>query len=530
MSTPLIDIQSQISMARLTVEHVEGLRAASAPVPSGIAPATSSELFKSPRSKNKPKSQPLDHHLSFESRSFGGSQLKKLSALDGSRKIIGLGVGRPNAELYPWNSAVFGLSPSAHAIETAGAKHVARQQHSYDVATALNYGNAIGSPHLVRFLTEHMEIVHDPPYSDWNVCLTCGSTSSMEIALRIFCNVGETVLSEEYTYPGFPEVAAVVGVRVQGVTMDSDGLRSDTLDEILSTWDSSEGPKPRLLYIIPSGQNPTGCTLSSERRMAIYEVAERHDLVIVEDDPYFFLNLEPFIEEAQTIRTTGNGDVGGPIDYLSSLMPSFLSIDHSGRVVRLDSASKILSPGLRAGWVTASSQIIDKFVAYNETDAITASGPSQLMLCGLFEHSWGHRGFLAWLADLSIIYRRRRDIVQCAFEKYLPPELCHWISPRCGMFLWLRLDLDKHPSFRSQDSQPGGIRAAQASDIEARISTNALENGVQVTKGSLFAVGGKPRSEAYLRLTYAAAAESELEEGVRVVADSIKKEFGLVRI
>lgn len=242
------------------------------------------------------------------------------------------------------------------------------------------------------------------------MCLTCGSTSSLEIALRAFCNVGDTILSEEFTYPGFSEVATLVGVRVQGITMDSDGLCSDTLDHILSTWDSSQGRKPRLLYTIPSGQNPTGCTQSSKRRRAIYEIAERLDLVLIEDDPYFFLSLEPFTDEAEPKDTTKNGHAGGPIDYCSSLLPSFLSIDRSSRVVRLDSVSKILCPGLRAGWVTASSHIIEKFATYNETDAITASGPSQLMLCRLFEISWGHRGFLSWLADLSLIYRRRRDI------------------------------------------------------------------------------------------------------------------------
>ena len=516
-------------MKRLTVEDVERLRAASAPVPSGIARVISSEIFKSPQAKIKPKSQSLDHHLSFESRRFGSSQFKNVAAIDESRKTIRMGVGRPNARLYPWDSAVFGLSPSAHAIETTEAEHVTGQQQSFDVATALNYSNAMGSPELVQFLSEHVEIIHDPPYSDWNVCLTCGSTYSMEVALRIFCNVGETILSEEFTYPGFLELATLVGVRVRGVTMDSDGLRSDTLDKTLSTWDSSQGPKPRLLYVIPSGHNPTGCTQSSERRRAIYEVAERHDLIIVEDDPYFYLSLGPFVDEVKINNTTKDEDVGGPIDYCSSLLPSFLSMDRSGRVVRLDSTSKILCPGLRAGWVTASSQIVEKFVAYSGTDAIIASGPSQLMLGRLFGNSWGHRGFLSWLADLSRTYRQRRDIVERALENHLPLDLCRWTSPQYGMFLWLRLDLDKHPSFRCQNSQHQSILAAQASDIESRILTDALGKGVQVTEGSIFGVGSEPMNEVYLRLTYAAATESELEEGVQILADSIKKEFQLVR-
>ena len=454
--------------------------------------------------------------------------MKKSAALDGNRKIIRLGVGRPNAEFYPWSSAAFNLSPSAHAIETSGANNVSQRQQGFDLATALNYGNAVGSPPLLRFLTEHIEIVHDPLYSDWGVCLTCGSTSSMEIALRVFCNPGETVLSEEYTYPGFSEVAALVSIRVQGVPMDSNGLRSDSLDEILSTWDTAEGPKPRLLYTIPSGQNPTGCTQSSERRKAIYEAAEKHDLIVLEDDPYIFLNLGTSLDVAGSGSRTDQEGAYPTVDYLSSLPPSLLSLDRTGRVVRLDSTSKILSPGLRAGWVTASSDVIDKFVAYNETDAVAISGPSQFMLCELLEHSWGHRGFLSWLADLSARYRRRRDIVQRTLTKHLPSELCHWISPRSGMFIWLRLSLGKHPSYLCENNKPVSVHADRASGIEARICITALENGVQVTPGSLFAVDGKRKSDVYLRLTFAAAAESELEEGVRVVASCIRKEFGLV--
>ena len=511
-------------MARLTVRDVEQVRASSAPIPSGIAPFVSSDIFKSPKSKSMPKSQALDHHLSLESRNFGGSQLKKTASLTGCRKIICMGVGRPNAELYPWSSAINNLSSSAQEIDTAEGKHVAGQNRSLDVAAALNYANAMGSPPLVRFLTEHMEIVHDPPYGDWNVCLTSGSTSSMEIALRIFCDFGDNVLAEEFTYPGFSAVAALIGVRVRGIAMDSEGLRSDALDQILSTWDFSQGRKPSLLYTVPTGQNPTGCTLSSERRRDIYEVAEKHDLIIIEDDPYYFLSLEHCVGEAHINVSMHKLNAKEPTHWRSSFLPSFLSLDRFGRVVRLDSFSKILCPGLRAGWVTASSQMVKKFISYNETGT-TASGPSQLMLCELLEDRWGHRGFFSWMTDLSLTYRRRRDIVECALKNHLPLGLYRWISPRYGMFLWLCLDLDKHPSFRCRDSHRQSIHAFQASEVEARISSDALERGVQITRGSIFAVGGKPRSEVCLRITYAAATEAELEEGVLVLADSIKKEF-----
>lgn len=111
------------------------------------------------------------------------------------------------------------------------------------------------------------------------------------MAVRIFCNQGDTILTEKYTFPGALAATSLVGAQIEGVEMDEEGLRPDHLDEILTGWDESRGSKPTVLYAIPTGHNPTGTTQSLDRRIRVYEVADKHDLIILEDDPYYYLRL-----------------------------------------------------------------------------------------------------------------------------------------------------------------------------------------------------------------------------------------------
>ncbi|PLB45481.1 L-kynurenine/alpha-aminoadipate aminotransferase [Aspergillus steynii IBT 23096] len=497
-------------MSRLSIADIDSLRANSAPIPCTIAPSTSSESFKSAHNHAKPKSTPLSHHFSLESRGFHGSALKNSARLPGTRKVISLGTGRPTAEHYPWNAVLFQAKGNALPNEKC-EQMIGKHDEGYNLSLALSYGHAAGSPHLVRFVTEHVELVHNPPYADWGTMLSAGSTSALEIALRVFCNRGDTILAERYTYSGAVEVANLVGAQVQGIRMDSEGMCPDHLREVLSSWnEESRGPRPSVLYTIPSGQNPTGATQSVARRRAIYQVAEEFDLVVIEDDPYYFLRL---------------GDCTGQRrnDSDQDDIPSYLSLDRAGRVVRLDSASKILAPGLRAGWVTASSLVIDKFLAYHEVSTIAVNGPAQLMLWKLLDDTWGHQGFFSWLDNLSRGYRSRRDTILDACKRYLPKEVCDWVPPEYGMFLWVKLDWKKHPRFKTQTEFEDVTQ--KLVEIEGRIMSCALLNGAQVTKGSLFQCNKDLTDELHFRMTFAAAPEGDLAEGVRIFANAVTDEF-----
>lgn len=503
-------------MPPLTAANVQHLRAKSAPLSKGVAPNTSSNAFKSPHTRAQPKSKSLDHHFSIECAGFNGSDMKKSVSLSSSRNVISLGPGRPTAGYFPWERLAIetmeptGLIPSAQKSVVAPLiQSISKSDDEYNLSLAMDYGNAVGSPHLLRFITEHVEIVHDPPYANWGTCLTAGATSAMEIVYRIFCNRGDNILMEEYTYPGTLEGAKALGLKIHGVHIDAKGASAEHLSHILSTWEISRGPKPTVFYTIPSGQNPTGTTQSLERRQKICAIAEEHDLIIVEDDPYYFLRVGSRAEEP--------GD--------STSIPTYLSLDPSGRVVRLDSASKILAPGLRAGWITASDVVIEKFIAYQEVSTVSCAGPSQLMLCKLLDKSWGHDGFFTWLDNLSLEYQRRRDVLVDACEKYLPGDVCSWVEPAYGMFLWITLDLKKIHGLRIQTDQNNPQKSI--GDIEASIYSTALKNGVQVMKGSLFRCNEPLSSALHFRMTYAAAAEEDLEKGVRIFANAVRNEFAL---
>ncbi|CAG9976085.1 unnamed protein product [Clonostachys byssicola] len=467
-----------------------------------IATAASSEVG------TKPKATCLQQYFSEESRNFQGSALKKTTRLISN--FLPLGTGRPHAELYPWTSG--DANWPTFLNKPNGSEGRAGVPSTYTLANALTYGTALGAPPLVQFLTEHMRLIHNPPYQDWAVCLTCGSTSALDIIFRTFTNRGDIILAEKYSYPGIIESAALAGVEIQPVDLDDQGLSPDKLGQILDQWNTLERPKPKVLYTIPSGQNPTGVTQSQERRRAIYEIAERHGLIIVEDDPYYFIQLGP----------NATSDGSNPEAVSRHLVPSYFSIDKSGRVIRLDSTSKILAPGLRAGWVTASRQVIDKYAAYHDLTTVSVSGLSQIVLHDLFNLQWGQEGFSTWLQTLSLKYTQRRDITVAACHSFLPSDICSFVIPDHGMFLWISIDVRKHPMYAAE----GHMGQGWCSQVEDRILTLGLANGVQVTKGSLFFTKKSSKeAELFFRLTFAAAKEHDLAEGVRIFANAVKTEF-----
>lgn len=272
------------------VAGVQNKRALSAPLPQSAAPYTSSELFKTPTSK--PLARSWARRLSKRATRTEASVLKG-AASNKSDNIITLGTGRPSPEFYPWTSlstvGVGDIHEEMQQMREMSSTFSA--DPSFKLSVALNYGYAAGSPQLLRFITEHVEMIHDPPYRDWESALTCGSTSALDIIFQTLCNAGDQILTEKYTYTGMIQATKSQGLGCVGIEMDEQGLLPHDLDAQLRGWDETKGKKPFVLYMIPTGQNPTGTTQSRKRREAIYNLAEEHDLLIVEDDPYYFLQL-----------------------------------------------------------------------------------------------------------------------------------------------------------------------------------------------------------------------------------------------
>lgn len=519
-NTILLDLKPYIviDMLQQKITQIRNKRVRSEPLPTGSAPYTTSNFYKLGQHGLKPKARCWEHRFSINSHLQTSSPLKSASwSSGGSVRTITLGTARPAPEFYPWES----LSMRCPDIESAkinGAVEANatiscdRGEEAYDLSVAMNYGYSAGSPQLLRYVTEHVELVHNPPYDNWESCLSCGTTSAIEIAFRIFCNPGDTILVEDCTYSGTIAAAKAQELNLLGIKMDENGLLPQDLDQKLNAWDVSTSRKPFVLYMIPCGQNPTGATQTTERKRAIYEVAVKHDLYIIEDDPYYFLQLD-----------LPGGKASSAENYFNHLPSSYLSLDSCGRVLRMDTLSKILAPGLRCGWVTASAQVIEKFFAYSEVSVLSPSGPSQVMAYKLLDETWGHEGFVRWLNVLSLQYRQRRDSLLVACDRFLPRHACTWEAPSIGMFVWVHVrDCSIARELRLLSESR---RRAIYFDTEERIYSKARNNGVLVSKGSWFVPDTESINGVYFRLTFAAAAELDLVEAIQRFGNAIEVEL-----
>jgi aromatic amino acid aminotransferase I len=332
----------------------------------------------------------------------------------------------------------------------------------------------------------------------------------------MFTEPGDWIISEQYSFPAAIETAVPMGVRCAAVAMDSQGMLPSSLDEVMTNWDERArgSRKPFLIYTVPTGQNPTGATQSLDRRREIYAMARKHDLYIFEDEPYYFLQMQPYAgPDAPDVLSPATH-----AEFLKTLVPSYLSLDTDGRVMRADSFSKVLAPGSRVGWITASEQICDRFRTHADVSTQGPSGFSQLILFKLLDEQWGHAGYIDWLMHMRSEYTRRRNVMMEACELYLPKEIASWVPPMAGMFHWIEVDWKQHPDYPRRSLL----------EIEEEIFLTIVAHGTLVMKGSWFqAEKGVYSDTMFFRATYAAARFGQIDEAIRRLGDALRSSFGL---
>jgi aromatic amino acid aminotransferase I len=333
----------------------------------------------------------------------------------------------------------------------------------------------------------------------------------------MFTEPGDWILSEQYSFPAAIETAIPMGVRCAAVEMDIYGMLPASLDEVMTNWNPNArggARKPCLIYTVPTGQNPTGSTQTLQRRREIYAVARKHDLYIFEDEPYYFLQMQPY--------TGPNAPEVPPpathAEFLDSLVPSYLSLDVDGRVMRADSFSKVLAPGTRCSWITASEQICDRFRTHSDVSTQGPSGFSQLILFKLLDEQWGHAGYLDWLIHIRVEYSKRRNVMMEACERYLPKGIVSWIPPTAGMFHWIEVDWKQHPDYPHKNLE----------QIEDEIFNTIIAHGTLLMKGSWFiAERAVPSETMFFRATYAAARFGQIDEAIRRLGNALRVSFGM---
>jgi len=220
--------------------------------------------------------------------------------------------------------------------------------------------------------------------------------------------------------------------------------------------------------------------------------------------------MEPYSEEANASYkppTTSQ-------QFLSSLIPSFLSMDVDGRVVRLDSLSKVLAPGMRLGFITASTQLSERLLRCIEVTSQAPSGFSQSIAYQLLARHWGHDGFYQWLLYIRSEYTKRRDVCCRAIDRFLPKQAVEYSVPVAGMFFWIQVT-------RRIDGMNGATLAE-------KLFQKCLDKKVLVLPGSVFKADQSGSDDrVYFRGTFAAVPLDKLEIGIQRLGEAIKEVFGL---
>lgn len=371
-----------------------------------------------------------------------------------------------------------------------------------------------GLPSLREFCKGHVAKMHGPQYRDWDVVLSAGNTDAFAKACSMVCNRGDKVLVEEWTYPAALEMMEPLGIGHVPVKMDGEGMSAVALKDMLDNWGSNpeqaQEAKPRVVYLIPTGQNPTGSTMSIQRRKDIMQVAQEHDLILIEDDPYYYLQFF--------------------VDQQGGWMPSLLSMDTDGRVIRLDTFSKTLAPGCRVGYMTMNPQFCQIVQYHNEVTTQQPSGFSQAILAEMLISHWGQEGYARYLTEnVRMEYLNRSQHLQKSFKAHVSPSLASYIEPSAGMFLWIKIHLENHPRF--------GI--VRDSTLMLELFNKCISHQVLLVPGWQFSCKAKPKNvdpadllgtwfdddAKYLRATFAYATFDQMEEAMVRFGQTLEEAF-----
>ncbi|KAL9586647.1 MAG: hypothetical protein Q9212_000782 [Teloschistes hypoglaucus] len=435
-----------------------------------------------------------------------------------------------------------------------------------DLKSALQYGTSQGYPPLYSFLRQFTrENVHpNVPYADGpEIILSSGNTDGFSKTIEALSNVWdagydsvedrEGILVEEFCYMGAIQTVRPRGLNIIPVAIDDEGMKATGkggLEDVLKHWDDSKGKRPHLMYTVTIGQNPTSAVLSVERRKEIYALCSKYDIVIVEDDPYWYLqypSANPSSETTGRDPASSNAMASSPSSktpkssgypFLDSLVPSYLSVDTEGRVVRLDTFSKTVAPGCRLGWITAQPALCERLLRITESATQQPSGFVQSMIAEMImgpqnrngrgggndDLGWQTDGWVRWLEGLRGNYERRMQTMCHIFEsgKQLVKtgrrrsmtddwsvvdtvSMFDFVWPLGGMFMWIQLNFESHPLWKktSPEKLSRGLW----------IHLTTPKYLVLVCPGSLFAPTDQIREERsfrYLRICFAAADEEEI--------------------
>jgi 2-aminoadipate transaminase len=402
---------------------------------------------------------PWEYRYAQRTQRMGSSAIRELLKLTEQPDIISFGGGLPAPDVFP-------VEEFNEACDKVLRNHG---------AMALQYSTTEGYLPLREMIARH-SARYGIKINSENVLITSGSQQALDLLGKIFIDPGDRILVESPTYLAAIQAWNAYGAEFISVPMDSDGMNTDHLEEALRAG-------PKFIYVLPNFQNPTGVTLSLDRRRKLIELADQYGVPIVEDDPYGQLRYE--------------GDHLPSIVVLDSQSRDDTTPCYRGNVIYLSTFSKTLAPGIRLGWVVAPPEVISKLVQAKQGADLHTATFNQLVA---FEVARG--GFLdRHIHTIRQVYGQRRDLMMAAMEREFPSEVS-WTHPEGGLFLWGTL-----PTYM---------------DAKDLLKT-CLERKVAFVPGESFHPTGGGKNT--MRINFSNATHEEIEEGIQRLGTSIQEKL-----
>ncbi|MDD1400371.1 aminotransferase-like domain-containing protein [Limosilactobacillus reuteri] len=304
-------------------------------------------------------------------------------------KIISFAGGLPAPELFP-------------VKEMKAAVDKVFEEHGQE---AMQYGAAKGVTALREVIQQHVKKKENVDSELDNVLVTTGSEQALDLVGKAFVDPGDTVLVEQPTYLCALDVFRSYGANFASVEMDEDGMKMDALEEALKA-----NPNTKLIYTVPNFQNPTGRTMTEERRKQLAELAEKYDVYVLEDNPY------------------------GEIRFAGQHVPAVKSFDKSGHVLYMSTFSKTLAPGFRLGWLVADKNVVNKLTVLKQSADLHTDNLAQFAVAQFFADN----DVDAHVKEISALYGKRKNLMLEGIKKYFP-EGVKYTDPEGGMFLWVEV-------------------------------------------------------------------------------------------
>lgn len=331
----------------------------------------------------------MEYQLSDRILGVKPSAIREILKMSSDPSVIAFSAGNPAPEAFP--------------VDTI--KEIVEDIFTRNPIGALQYSVTEGYLPLRQALEKLCAGRYGISMEDNQVIVVSGAQQGIELSCKILCNEGDTVLCENPSFIGSLNSFRSFGVNTQGVELEKDGIHLGRLEEALAG-----NPKVKLLYLIPNFQNPSGGTMSWEKRKAVYELACRWNVMILEDNPY------------------------GELRFSGEEIPSIKSIDREGRVIYVGSFSKILSPGLRVGYAVMNPGLVGKFTVAKQCSDVHTAILNQ-MICHKFLTEYDLNTHLAGMRQ---IYRKKCELMLSQMREHFSSQISYSV-PEGGLFLWCRL-------------------------------------------------------------------------------------------